>query len=129
VGGVGGGALNDNGDRREYKIILILLITILIKNINSTPPSSFPKSNKINMADKDYRPSVGIATAMSTKRSLLILIVCAASLQLSHSLLALALTPEWLIVVLPAPLLSLSLSLVASLFLDRLSLSLSLIYG
>jgi hypothetical protein len=70
VGGVGGGALNDNGDRREYKIILILLITILIKNINSTPPSSFPKSNKINMADKDHRPSssrVGIATAMSTR--------------------------------------------------------------
>jgi hypothetical protein len=122
VGGVGGGALNDNGDRREYKIILILLITILIKNINSTPPSSFPKSNKINMADKDYRPSssVGIATAMSTKRSLLILIVRAASLQLSHSLLALALTPEWLIVVLPAPLLSLSLSLSLS---RRLSLS------
>jgi hypothetical protein len=78
VGGVGGGALNDNGDRREYKIILILLITILIKNINSTPPSSFPKSNKINMADKDYRPSSSVGSLYSCP------IACSLSLSLPN---------------------------------------------
>jgi hypothetical protein len=56
---------DDNGS--EYKIVLMYLITILIKNINNNPPPSPSLKATWLTATTALLPSVRLATAMSTR--------------------------------------------------------------